>query len=161
MKTLKPLVFLAFVMLSGCATEYGPRQFAGGYSEVHIQNDVFRILVDGNAYIHKSQIEYYALVRAAELTAKQGRNYFRVIGANTDINTTNVFVPGQTFANSNTYGTGYSRATAYPVGRNVYSQRSRHIQRQHIYDRLLDAELFDNHAEAYSDAGHSDASASR
>ncbi len=36
-----------------------------------IQNDVFRILVDGNAYIHKSQIEYYALVRAAELTVKQ------------------------------------------------------------------------------------------
>ena len=121
MKTLKPLAFLAFVMLSGCATEYGPRQFAGGYSEVHIQNDVFRILVDGNAYIHKSQIEYYALVRAAELTVKQGRNYFRVIGANTDINSTNVFVPGQTFANSNTYGTGYSRATAYPVGRNVYA----------------------------------------
>ena len=120
MKTLKPLAFLAFVMLSGCATEYGPRQFAGGYSEVHIQNDVFRISVDGNAYIHKSQIEYYALVRAAELTVKQGRNYFRVIGANTDINSTNVFVPGQRPSRIATPdGTGYSRATAYPVGRNL------------------------------------------
>ena len=72
MKTLNPLAFLAFVMLSGCATEYGPRQFAGGYSEVHIQNVVFRILVDGNAYIHKSQIEYYALVRAAGAYCKTG-----------------------------------------------------------------------------------------
>jgi hypothetical protein len=72
MKTLSAIAVLSCLTLAGCATPYGPRQFAGGYSEVHVQNDVFRILVDGNALIHKSQIEYYALVRAAELTVKQG-----------------------------------------------------------------------------------------
>jgi hypothetical protein len=121
MKTLSAIAVLSCLTLAGCATPYGPRQFAGGYSEVHVQNDVFRILVDGNALIHKSQIEYYALVRAAELTVKQGRNFFRVIGASTDIKTVNVFIPGQTFANSNTYGAGNAHAVAYPVGRSVYA----------------------------------------
>lgn len=35
--------------------------------------------------------------------------------------TSSIFIPGQTFANSSTCGTGYSRATAYPVGRNAYA----------------------------------------
>ena len=88
---------------------------------MRIQNDVFRIVFDGNAYVHKSAVDYYALVRAAELTVQNGRDYFRVLGADTDVKTINVFVPGQTFATSNTYGTGYSHATAYPIGRSVYA----------------------------------------
>ena len=100
---------------------YGPHQLAGGHSEVRIQNDIYRIVFDGNGFIHKSAVDYYALVRAAELTVQQGRNYLRVLGADTDVKTTKVFIPGQTFATSNTYGTGNGHATAYPVGRNVYA----------------------------------------
>jgi hypothetical protein len=97
---------------------------------LRIQNDLFRIVVDGNGFIHKSLIDYYALVRAAELTLQKGQNYFHVLGADTDIKTSSIFIPGQTFANSNTYGTGYSRATAYPVGpERVGRQRLRHVQR--------------------------------
>jgi hypothetical protein len=44
-----------------------------------------------------------------------------VFDADTDVRTTNVFIPGQTFATSNTYGTGYAHATAGPIGRNVYA----------------------------------------
>src|SRR5262245_16039243 len=120
---MKPSTALAMLALSicGCATPYGPHQLAGGYSEVRIQNDMYRIVVDGNGFIHKSAVDYYALVRAAELTVQQGRNYFRVLGGDTDIKTTNVFIPGQTFATSNTFGTGHSHAAAYPIGRNVYA----------------------------------------
>jgi hypothetical protein len=121
MNTLKWLALLAFGMLSGCATPYGPHQLAGGYSDVRIQNDVFRIVFDGNGFIHKSAVDYYALVRAAELTVQNGREYFRVLGGDADVRTINVLIPGQTFATSNTYGTGYGRATAYPIGRNVYA----------------------------------------
>jgi hypothetical protein len=83
---------------------------------VRIQNDVFRIVFDGNAYVHKSAVDYYALVRAAELTVQNGREYFHVLAADTDVKTTNVFIAGQTFATSNTYGTGYSRAMATQSG---------------------------------------------
>jgi hypothetical protein len=121
MKILPVLMLFALVMLAGCATPYGPHQLVGGYSHVRIQNDVFRIVFDGNAYIHKSAVDYYALVRAAELTVQNGREYFRVLGADTDVKTINVFIPGQTFATSSTYGTAYSRATAYPIGRSVYA----------------------------------------
>jgi hypothetical protein len=120
MKASKSLTLLALA-ICGCATPYGRHQLAGGYSEVRIQNDIYRIVFDGNGFIHKSAVDYYALVRAAELTVQQGRNYFRILGADTDVKTTNVFIPGQTFATSNTYGTGYGHATAYPVGRNVYA----------------------------------------
>jgi hypothetical protein len=119
MKASKSLTLLALA-ICGCATPYGPHQLTGGYSEVRIQNDIYRIVFDGNGFIHQSAVDYYALVRAAELTIQQGRNYFRVLGGDTDVKTTNVFVPGQTFVTSNTYGTGYGRATAYPIGRNVY-----------------------------------------
>jgi hypothetical protein len=88
---------------------------------VRIQNDVFRIVFDGNGFIHKSAVDYYALVRAAELTVQKGRDYFRVLGGDVDVRTINVFIPGQTFTTSNTYGTGYGRAIAYPIGRNVYA----------------------------------------
>jgi hypothetical protein len=88
---------------------------------VRIQNDVFRIVFDGNGFIHKSAVEYYALVRAAELTVQNGRDYFRVLGGDADVRTINALIPGQTYATSNTYGTGYSRATAYPIGRTVYA----------------------------------------
>ena len=120
---MKHSTALATLALSicGCATPYGPHQLAGGYSEVRIQNDIYRIVVDGNGFIHKSAVDYYALVRAAELTVQQGRNYFRVLGAETDVKTTDVFIPGQTFANTNMHGTGYAHATAYPIGRNVYA----------------------------------------
>ncbi len=121
MKTMPALTLCAFVLLAGCATPYGPHQLAGGYSDVRIQNDVFRIVFDGNGFIHKSAVDYYALVRAAELTVQNGRGYFRVLGGDADVRTINVFIPGQTFASSNTYGTGYGRATVYPMGRNVYA----------------------------------------
>jgi hypothetical protein len=121
MKTLSALTLFASVILSGCATPYGPHQIAGGYSDVRIQNDAFRIVFDGNGFIHKSAVDYYALVRAAEITVQNGRDYFRILGGNTDIRTINVFIPGQTFANSNTYGTGFGSATAYPIGRTVYA----------------------------------------
>ena len=121
MKTPHALKLLAFVMLAGCATPYGPHRIAGGYSHVRIQNDIFRIVFDGNGFIHKSAVDYYALVRAAELTVQNGRDYFRVLEADTDVRTINVLIPGQTFATSNTYGTSYAHANAYPIGRNVYA----------------------------------------
>jgi hypothetical protein len=120
-KALSALAAITCLTLAGCATPYGPHQLAGGYSDVRIQNDVFRIVFDGNGFIHKSAVEYYALVRAAELTVQNGRNYFRVLGGDADVRTINVLIPGQTFATSNTYGTGYGRATAYPIGRTVYA----------------------------------------
>jgi hypothetical protein len=43
-------------------------------------------------FIHKSAVEYYALVRAAELTLQNGRDYFRVLGGDADVRTINVFV---------------------------------------------------------------------
>ena len=97
MKTLPALTLFAFIMLAGCATPYGPHQLAGGYSNVRIQNDEFRIVFDGNGFIHKSAVEYFALVRAAELTVPNGRDYFRVLGGDADVRTINVLIPGQTF----------------------------------------------------------------
>ena len=42
-------------------------------------------------------VEYFALVRAAELTVPNGRDYFRVLGGDADVRTINVLIPGQTF----------------------------------------------------------------
>ena len=70
MKTIPALTLFAFAMLAGCATPYGPHQLAGGYSNVRIQNDVFRIVFDGNGFIHKSAVDYYALGSVHEFLMK-------------------------------------------------------------------------------------------
>ena len=127
--TLKTgIACLAFATLAGCATPYRPNGFAGGYSSVRIQNDIFRVVFNGNGFIHQSAVQHGALVRAAEITVQSGRNYFRVINGNTDIRKTDVFIPGQTFVNSNTTGYGYAHATAYPIGNSSVCQCLRYIQ---------------------------------
>jgi len=122
MKTISSLILA--ILLTGCATPYGPRGIAGGYSHTQIQNDILTVQVNGNAYINKNLTEYYALVRAAELTIQKDRNYFRILAGDTDINTTHIYTPGQTYVNSNTYGNANTSGYAYPVGDTVYGSSS-------------------------------------
>lgn len=68
---------------TGCAyssTPYQPvsssNRIAGGYSDVRLSENRFRVSFAGNSLTSREQVESYLLFRAAELTLEQGRTWF-------------------------------------------------------------------------------------
>jgi hypothetical protein len=80
----------AALLLSSCmtATPYQPevrgQRIHGGYSEQRLANNRFRVTFDGNTLTSRERVEGYMLYRAAELTIKEGFDWFRIVDRETD-----------------------------------------------------------------------------
>jgi hypothetical protein len=83
-------VLAALAGLSACATAtpYQPnvrgQAVSGGFSEVQIEADRFRVSFAGNSLTSRERVESYLLYRAAELTVQQGNDWFEVVDRQTD-----------------------------------------------------------------------------
>ena len=84
---------LAVATLSACATAtpYQPniavqpgRPAPGGFSELRIEPDRYRVSFAGNSLTSRETVESYLLYRAAELTAAQGYDWFMIADRQTD-----------------------------------------------------------------------------
>jgi hypothetical protein len=77
-------------VLAGCATPtpYQPnipgQQTSGGYSEVRIEANRWRVNFSGNSVTARETVEAYLLFRAAELTLQQGYDWFSIADRNTE-----------------------------------------------------------------------------
>lgn len=67
----------------GCATPYERVGAFGGFDEVRIANDTYRISVQGNGYTSPERAEQIMLLRASELTLSNGFTHFTVEGRET------------------------------------------------------------------------------
>jgi hypothetical protein len=80
----------ALVGLAACETEtpYQPLQAggpaSGGYSDVRLEADRWRVTFQGNDLTSRQTVENYLLYRAAELTVSQGYDWFETNDRNTD-----------------------------------------------------------------------------
>lgn len=80
----------AALAIAGCATPtpYQPYQpsgvSTGGFSEVRISRDRFRITFSGNSLTTRETVERYLLYRAAELTVAEGYDWFALADRRTD-----------------------------------------------------------------------------
>ena len=63
----------------GCATSYQPKGFAGGYSDLRLNDNTVKISVAGNGYTSKERANDIAMLRAADLTSKAGYERFLVV----------------------------------------------------------------------------------
>jgi hypothetical protein len=74
------VVFTGFILclfsLCGCATPYQPLGFRGGYSDLLLESDRFRVSFKGNGYTSADTVETYLLYRSAELAVQRGFDYF-------------------------------------------------------------------------------------
>lgn len=75
----------ALLLLAACATvgpaAYGPADSKGfGYEETKVESDRYRVTYRGSGGMPAEQVEDYALLRAAELAAANGYDWFRVVG---------------------------------------------------------------------------------
>lgn len=85
---IRPVVLaaaLATASLVGCSTPtpYQPdiagQRISGGYSEQRISEDRYRVNFAGNSLTSRDRVEGYLLFRAAELTARDGYDWFLIV----------------------------------------------------------------------------------
>jgi hypothetical protein len=80
--------------LSACetATPYQPlaagNAQSGGYSEIKLEDDRWRVSFKGNTLTSRATVETYLIHRAAELTVSQGFDWFETAQRQTDKRTT-------------------------------------------------------------------------
>ncbi len=74
-------LLLISVGLSGClaATAYHSSGFTGGYSEQHIEGNVYRIQFGGNSVTTRETVQTYWLYRCAEITLERGFDAFEIL----------------------------------------------------------------------------------
>ena len=81
----------------GTATPYQPLQTGGaspgGYSELQISHDRYRVNFQGNTLTDRETVERYLLFRAAELTVQEGYDWFKLVDRNTERQSRNVDIP--------------------------------------------------------------------
>lgn len=100
------LSLVAFAtVLAGCATGYHARGFSGGYSEVRTNPDSFLVSYNGNGYTSSEDVVRYVLLRASELTIKNGYRYFIVLSSSDQ---TSSYDYSNTYANASGSVDSYS-----------------------------------------------------
>ena len=79
---------LAFVSACAAPTPYQPelagQKAAGGYSELRLAPDRYRVHFSGNSLTSRERVEGYLLYRAAELTLRDGYEWFLIVDRHTE-----------------------------------------------------------------------------
>ena len=75
----KILILLLFVLYSCSASSYQPHAFTGGYLDVSLDTNAFRITFHGNGYTHRYISRDYFLLRCAEVCIMNNFKYFIVV----------------------------------------------------------------------------------
>jgi hypothetical protein len=83
------VAFALATTLAACATPtpYQPnipgQATSGGYSEVRVEPNRWRVSFAGNSLTSRETVEGYLLFRSAELTVQQGYDWFSIVDRNT------------------------------------------------------------------------------
>lgn len=88
---LLPAAAIFAATLSACTTTSTPYQPAstssrvsGGYSDVRLAEDRYRVKFAGNMFTSRDRVEGYLLYRAAELTIEKGYDWFSIVERETE-----------------------------------------------------------------------------
>lgn len=86
------LLFL-MLLITGCATSYHPCGYTGGYSDMKLQDDIFKVSFRGNGYTGRGKASDLALLRCSELALENGYKYFVILGEDSDVQTSTYTTP--------------------------------------------------------------------
>ena len=73
---VKAFVAILFIGLLSACTPYQQNSFLGGYDELMLDENVYRVTFRGNKYTSMERATDFTLLRCAELTLENGMNYF-------------------------------------------------------------------------------------
>lgn len=92
-------------LISGCATKYQTTGFTGGYSETRLDDNIFNVSFRGNGFTSRERTSDFNLLRSAELSLKNGFNYFIIISSKKHTNYSTY--TSSTYSTTNYSGTTY------------------------------------------------------
>lgn len=75
------------LFLSGCATSYGPKGWSGGYSDMSLGNDIYKVSFQGNESTDSETVYNFFLRRCADLSFEKGFDYFTFVDQSTSAET--------------------------------------------------------------------------
>ncbi len=123
----KILTIMLCLSLGGCATGYHGRGFTGGYSDMKLQDNIYKVTFKGNGYSSMERAGDFVLLRSAELAIENGYKYFIVLETNSYVRTASISTPvtAQTYGTVNTFGNtaSYSGTTYYSGGETYHIHR--------------------------------------
>lgn len=148
-KSLIPLG-LTLLALAGCETPTLYQPAAGptavGYSEVRIEPGRYRVTFLGGSGAPASQVSDFVLLRAAELTVRDGYDWFRVTGREGDrapprsSSSVSIGAGGGSFGRGGGFGLGLG--TSIPLGGGPQITRSVEILAGHA-PQPTDPDIYD------------------
>ncbi len=70
-----------------CATPYQRAGFSGGYSELQVKRDIWKVFFSANAFTSMDTVQTYLIYRCAELTLENNKKYFVVLSLSSNYST--------------------------------------------------------------------------
>jgi hypothetical protein len=102
-RALTAALLTGVLALASCATPtpYQPLMphgvSSGGYSDLKISSDRYRITFEGNSATERDTVERYLLYHAAEVTLREGYDWFMLANRRTDEKTSHFITPDPAF----------------------------------------------------------------
>jgi hypothetical protein len=94
-------IVFSLALLAACTTPYQPMSAFGGYHEIQLAPDIYRVMFFGNGYTNSELAVEYALRRCAELTAQNGYRYFGILAVNDFSAQSSFTIPGSAYTTGN------------------------------------------------------------
>jgi hypothetical protein len=92
---MRKLLAVSFLALSACATTYHSDGYFGGFDDVALAPNVYRVSFRGNGYTSSARAEDMALLRSADLTLQKGFRYFALADARSSLASLTYTTPTQ------------------------------------------------------------------
>ena len=118
-----PLVAFGALIAGGCATPYQRTGIvAGGFRDMQLAPDVFRVSFLGNALSSPERVRDFAILRASEVTLKHGYRYFGIMRSTEGVDIHSYSTPG-TITTTGTFSAGnyYATSTYIPGGGGAFA----------------------------------------
>lgn len=104
MKKSLAITSALILLVSGCATGYTPKGWSGGYSDMSLGNDIYKVTFQGNESTDSETVYNYFLRRCADLTVEKGFDYFTFVdqsaSSETNVGTINNGTSSQSFSST-------------------------------------------------------------
>lgn len=70
---------ILILLLSGCSTPYQEKDFFGGFEEIQLDDNLWRIRFKGNAFTSQDEVRDLTLLRASEIALRNGYSYIAIV----------------------------------------------------------------------------------